>query len=43
MVVLSITLRLLGVDSLLAENGSDLNIQALVIFSGVVGFGGAFM
>ncbi|MGY8865579.1 MAG: protease HtpX [Methylophagaceae bacterium] len=43
MVVLSITLRLLGVDSLLAENGSDLNIQALVIFSGVVGFGGAFI
>ena len=30
MVVLSITLRLLGVDSVLAENGSDLNIQALV-------------
>ncbi|MBT4077585.1 MAG: zinc metalloprotease HtpX, partial [Gammaproteobacteria bacterium] len=27
MVVLSITLRLLGVDSILAENGSDLNIQ----------------
>ena len=43
MVVLSITLRLLGVDSLLAENGSDLNIQALVIFSGVIGFGGAFI
>ena len=43
MVVLSITLRLLGVDSLLSENGSDLNIQALVIFSGVIGFGGAFI
>ena len=43
MVVLSITLRLLGVDSLLAENGSDLNIQALVIFSGVIGFGGSFI
>jgi heat shock protein HtpX len=43
MIVLSITLRLLGVDSLLAENGSDLNIQALVIFSGVIGFGGSFI
>ena len=43
MVVLSITLRILGVDSILAENGSDLNIQALVIFSGVIGFGGAFI
>ena len=43
MVVLSITLRILGVDSLLAQNGSDLNINALVIFSGVFGFGGAFI
>ncbi len=37
MVILSITLRILGVDSLLAQNGSDLNINALVIFSGVFG------
>ena len=43
MVILSITLRVLGVDSLLAQNGSDLNINALVIFSGVFGFGGAFI
>ncbi len=43
MVVLSITLRLLGVDSVLAENGSDLNVQALVILSGVIGFGGSFI
>jgi len=43
MVVLSITLRILGVDSLLAQNGSSLNIQALVIFSGIFGFGGAFI
>lgn len=43
MVVLSITLNLLGVDSILAENGSDLNIQALVILSGVIGFGGSFI
>ena len=43
MVVLSITLRILGVESLLAENGSDLNINALVIFSAVFGFGGSFI
>ncbi len=43
MVVLSITLRLLGVESLLQQNGSDLNVQALVVFSGVIGFGGAFI
>ena len=43
MLILSITLRVLGVESLLMQNGSDLNINALVIFSGVFGFGGAFI
>ena len=43
MVILSITLRVLGVESLLAQNGSDLNLNALVIFSGIFGFGGAFI
>ena len=43
MIILSITLRILGVESLLMQNGSDLNINALVIFSGVFGFGGAFI
>jgi len=43
MVILSITLRILGVESLLMQNGSNLNINALVIFSGVFGFGGAFI
>ena len=43
MVILSITLRILGVENLLAQNGSDLNINALVIFSGLFGFGGAFI
>ena len=43
MIVLSITLRILGVESLLAQNGSDLNLNALVIFSGIFGFGGAFI
>jgi heat shock protein HtpX len=41
--VLSITLRLLGVDSLLQQNGSDLDLQALLIFSAVFGFGGSFI
>ena len=43
MVILSVTLRILGIESLLAENGSDLNLNALVIFSGIFGFGGAFI
>jgi heat shock protein HtpX len=43
MVILSLTLRIFGIESLLAENGSDLNLNALVIFSGIFGFGGAFI
>ena len=34
-VLLSITLRILGVDSLLLENGSDLDLNALLVFSAV--------
>ena len=43
LVVLSVVLRLLGVDSLLAENGVDLNLQALLVFSAVVGMTGSFI
>ncbi|VTU23135.1 Protease HtpX [Variovorax sp. PBL-H6] len=39
--VLSVTLRLLGVDRFLSANGLD--IGALMIFSLVVGFGGSFI
>jgi heat shock protein HtpX len=41
--VLSIALRVLGVDSYLEESGSGLNVQALLIFSAVFGFGGSFI
>jgi heat shock protein HtpX len=41
--VLSIVLNLLGVDSLLAENGVDLDLQALLIFSAVIGMTGSFI
>jgi Heat shock protein. Metallo peptidase. MEROPS family M48B len=30
------------VEGILAANGSDLDLQALLIFSAVFGFGGAF-
>ncbi len=43
MVVLSVSLNLLGVDNLLQQNDSSLNIQVLIIFSGLFGFGGAFI
>jgi heat shock protein HtpX len=41
--LLSIVLNLIGINSILAENGSDLNITALLIFAAVFGFGGAFI
>tara|TARA_R110002095_G_scaffold45299_2_gene40718 strand:+ start:752 stop:1633 length:882 start_codon:yes stop_codon:yes gene_type:complete len=41
--VLGITLRLLGVDSLLSDNGSDLNTNSLSIFALVFGMGGSFI
>lgn len=41
--LLAVVMRLLGIDSLLAERGTQLNLQALLIFSAVIGFGGAFI
>jgi heat shock protein HtpX len=41
--VLAIVLRLLGVDHYLEQSGSGLNYEALLIFSAVFGFGGAFI
>jgi heat shock protein HtpX len=43
LVVLGIVLQLLGVDSLLDEQGVDLDLQALLIFSAVYGMGGSFI
>jgi heat shock protein HtpX len=40
--VLSVTLRLLGVDQLLNESGG-LNFNALLVFAAVVGMGGSFI
>jgi len=42
LVVLSITLRLLGIDSYLARDGG-LNLNALLVFAAVFGFGGSFI
>jgi len=43
MIILSIVLSVLGVDSLLQENNVDLDLQALLIFSAVFGMGGSFI
>jgi len=41
--VLSVVLRLLGVDSILDERNVGINYQALLILSLVIGFGGSFI
>jgi len=43
LVVLSITLRLLGVDRILDQQGVNLDLRALLIFSAVFGMGGSFI
>lgn len=42
-VVLSITLRLLGFEQILDESGTDLNLNSLLVFAAVFGFGGSFI
>jgi len=43
LVVLSVVLQLLGIESLLAEQGTRLDLQALLIFSAVIGFTGSLI
>lgn len=42
-VVLSITLRLFGFERILDEQGVGLDINSLLLFASVLGFGGSFM
>jgi len=42
-VVASITFRLLGFESILAANGVDLDLTALLVFCALFGFGGSFI
>lgn len=43
LLVLSIVLRLLGVDRILDESGTNINFESLLILSVVIGFGGSFI
>jgi len=43
LVVLSVVFRLLGLEGILAENQVDLNLQALLVMSAVIGFAGSFI
>jgi len=41
--LISITFQILGIEGLLAENGVDMNLYALLVMSAVIGFGGSFI
>jgi heat shock protein HtpX len=41
--LISLTFRLLGLEGLLQQNGVDLDINALVIYSAIIGFAGSFI
>jgi heat shock protein HtpX len=43
LLVLSIVLQLLGIESLLDEQGVGLNFEALLVFAAVLGMGGSFV
>ena len=43
LLVLSVVLRLLGVDQILDESGTGINYESLLILSLVIGFGGSFI
>ena len=43
LLILSITFSILGLDSLLASNGVDLNLNALLVYSAVIGFSGSII
>jgi heat shock protein HtpX len=41
--VIYVVLNILGVERILAENGTQLDLRALLVFSAVVGFSGSFI
>src|SRR5690606_3135987 len=43
LLVLAVVLQVLGIESLLAEQGTELDLRALLICSAVVGFTGSFI
>jgi heat shock protein HtpX len=43
LLVLSIALRVLGIEQILDQQGVDLDLRALLIFSAVLGMGGSFI
>jgi heat shock protein HtpX len=43
LVLISVVFQIFGIEGILAENGVDLNLQALLVMSTVIGFGGSFI
>ena len=43
LVLISIIFQIFGIEGILAKNQVDLNLQALLVMSAVIGFGGAFI
>jgi len=43
MVVIAVMFQLLGIDGVLESNGVDLNLQALLVMSAVIGFSGSII
>jgi heat shock protein HtpX len=43
LVLISVVFQLFGIEGILAQNGVDLNLQALLLMSAVIGFGGSFI
>ena len=43
LVLISVVFQVFGIEGILAENGVDLNLQALLVMSAVIGFGGSFI
>ena len=43
LVLISIIFQIFGIEGLLDDNGIDLNLNALLVMSAVIGFGGSFI
>ena len=43
MLLIGVVFQILGLEDILASNGVDLNLSALLVMSAVIGFGGAFI
>jgi heat shock protein HtpX len=43
LVVISVVFQLFGIEGILKENGTDLDLQALLLMSAIIGFAGSFI